>query len=229
MGGQIWSQLPRFLNYYNAVFLLKAAGYTVALSISGCACGFLVGFIIALLRQTRALPWLPVRGVSILFVEIFRRIPFLVTLFLVFYAFQAMNLNLSVFWVAVASTCLIGSAFLSEVVRGGFDSVPRQEWEAAEAMNFTRLQTLRYVVIPQSWKVILPPTFAFFLSFVKDSALASQIGVVELTYAATVLVNRDFSPVLGYGAVLILYFLISYPLARLGTWMEVRLALSRDR
>jgi polar amino acid transport system permease protein len=222
-------QIPRFFGYYNLVFLLQATFTTVALSVAGCVCGFVFGFLIAVLRQTGSLGWLPMRGIGILFVEMFRRIPFLVTLFLVFYLFQVLNVDVSVFWVAVASTCVIGAAFLSEVVRGGFESVPRQEWEAAEAMNFNLYLTLRYVVVPQSWKVILPPAFAFFLSFVKDSALASQIGVIELTYAAKTLNNKGFSPLLGFGMVLILYFIISYPLTRLGAWMETHLALSRNR
>jgi len=188
-----------------------------------------VGFGIAVLRTLRIGVLWPVRALGTLWVELFRRIPFLVTLFLVFYAFQAGRLDASVFWVGVASMCIIGAAFLSEVVRSGFESIPRQEWEAAEAMNFTRWQTLYLVVIPQSWKVIVPPTFAFFLSFIKDSALASQIGIAELTYAGTVLVNKGFSPVLGFGSILLIYFAISYPLTRIGRSLEVRIALSRDQ
>jgi polar amino acid transport system permease protein len=94
-------------------------------------------------------------------------------------------------------------------------------------MNFTYLQTLRYVVVPQAWRVILPPAFAFFLSFIKDTALASQIGVLELTYAAKVFNNRGFSPSIAFGSVLLLYFVISYPLARLGKRMERRVVVSR--
>jgi polar amino acid transport system permease protein len=225
----IFSQLPRFFGYYNLEFILQAALTTLLLSISGCVFGFIFGFCIAVLRETKGAWWLPFRMTAMVFVEIFRRIPFLVTLFLVFYACQALNLDISVFTVAVISTCIIGAAFLSEVIRTGFDSIPSQEREAAEAMNFTLGQTLFLVVIPQAWRVILPPTFAFFLSFIKDSALASQLGVVELTYSAKVMNNKGFSPVLGFGAALILYFAISYPLARFGLYLEQRLGFSRHR
>jgi len=85
------------------------------------------------------------------------------------------------------------------------------------------------VVIPQAWKTILPPAFAFFLLFLKDSALASQIGVVELTYAGKVLNNRGFAPSLTFGTILVLYFALSYPLMRLGRLMEQRLARPRHR
>lgn len=229
MHPEMLAQLPRFLTSYNLEFLLRAALTTLLLSASGCVFGFVFGSCIALLRETSGPLLLPLRVLAVLFVEVFRRIPFLVTLFLVFYAFQAFRLDVPVFWIAVVSTCMIGAAFLSEVVRAGLNSVPWQEREAAQVMNFSLGETLRFVVIPQAWRVVLPPAFAFFLSFVKDSALASQLGVAELTYAAKVMNNKGFTPVLGFGAALILYFLISYPLARLGVFTERRLAISRHR
>jgi polar amino acid transport system permease protein len=220
-------QLIRFVTWANAVFLAEAALSTLVLSAFGCAVGFLLGFVLAVLRQTTDAPLLPARLLSFVYVEMFRRIPFLVTLFLVFYALQALNIDVSVFWVAAITTTVIGTAYLAEVIRSGFAAVPREEWEAAAGMNFTYLQTLRYVVVPQAWRVILPPAFAFFLSFIKDTALASQIGVLELTYAAKVFNNRGFSPSIAFGSVLLLYFVISYPLARLGKRMERRVVVSR--
>ena len=82
------------------------------------------------------------------------------------------------------------------------------------------------MVVPQAWRVILPPAFAFFLLFLKDSALASQIGVVELTYAGKVLNNRGFAPALSFGAILVLYFVLSYPLMRIGQRLEASLSRS---
>jgi polar amino acid transport system permease protein len=211
----------------NALFLAEAALNTLVLSAFGCIAGFLLGFALAVLRQTIGAPLLPARLLSFAYVEMFRRIPFLVTLFLVFYALQALGADVSVFWVAAVTTTVIGTAYLAEVIRSGFAAIPREEWEAAAGMNFTFLQTLRYVVVPQAWRVILPPAFAFFLSFIKDTALASQIGVLELTYAAKVFNNRGFSPSIAFGSVLLAYFVISYPLALLGKRMERRVVVSR--
>jgi polar amino acid transport system permease protein len=75
----------------------------------------------------------------------------------------------------------------------------------------------------------VPPTFGFFVMFIKDTALASQIGVMELTSAGKVLSNKGFSATLVYGAILVLYFLMSYPLSRLGKRMEKKLAATRNR
>jgi polar amino acid transport system permease protein len=152
-----------------------------------------------------------------------------VTLMLVFFASQSMHANLSTFAVASISICLIATAYLSEVIRGGFQSVHLNQWQAARTLNFSHWQTLRYVIVPQAWTVMLPPMFGFFVMFIKDTALASQIGVLELTSAGKVLGNKGLSAGLVYGTVLVLYFLMSYPLSRFGKRLEGKRAAPRDR
>ena len=226
---RLLSELPQFLGYYNVVFLAKAALATVALAAVGAVTGSLAGLLLALARLTRSRWLAPVRWLAVLFTELFRRIPFLVTLMLVFFAFQLSGADLPLFAVALTAVFLIATAYLAEIIRGGFESVHRNQWDAAQAMNFSLIETVRYVVLPQAWRVILPPAFAFFVMFIKDTALASQIGVIELTYAGKVLNNKGFSAALVFGTLLVLYFLISYPLARLGARLEARLARARHR
>jgi polar amino acid transport system permease protein len=225
---QLTLQLPRFFTYYTAVFLLRALLTTFALTACGCAVGLVIGAALTVLRRTSNAGLIPLRAASILFVELFRRIPFLVTLLLVFYATQVSGMDLSLFAIAAVSVCLIASAYIAEIVRAGFDSVHANQWDSAAVGNFGLLQTLWLIIIPQCWRVILPPAFSFFLLFIKDSALASQIGVVELTYAGKALNNRGFMPLLSFGSVLVLYFALSYPLAVLGQQMEKRLAGPRS-
>lgn len=227
MLSQIVSEWPEFATYYNLVFLAKAAGTTLALSALGVILGSIFGLVLAVTRTTRGLALAPLRAVAFTFTEIFRRVPFLVTLMLTFFVFQMFFADTSLFIVAAVTTTLIAAAFLSEIIRGGLNSVHRNQWEAAATMNFSLLQTIRHVILPQAWRIILPPAFGFFILFIKDTALASQIGVVELTYAGKVLNNKGFSPALAFGAVLVIYFVISYPLARLGAALEARLASSR--
>ena len=227
MWERIVEEAPRFFGYYNLIFLLKAMGVTFALSAGGCVVGLVLGFGVAVVRRADGAWLAPLRWLLTLLVEAFRRIPFLVTLMLVFFGFQVLNLDLSIFSVALVSVCLIATAFIAEIVRSGLDSVHHNQWDTAMAMNFSYLQTLRYVIVPQAWKVILPPVFSFFILFIKDTALASQIGVVELTYAGKVLNNRGFSAALVFGSILVLYFVLSYPLARFGAWLEQRLAATR--
>ncbi|MGJ7533824.1 MULTISPECIES: amino acid ABC transporter permease [Variovorax] len=226
---QIIQELPRFFSYYNLLFFAKALGVTFALSAIGCVVGFSLGFLLAAVRLDTRPAGRPLRVASTVFIELFRRIPFLVTLMLVFFIFQGLNADLAMFTVALISVCLIATAFIAEIVRSGLESVHRNQWDAAAAMNFSYLQTLRLVIVPQAWKIILPPVFGFFVLFIKDTALASQIGVVELAFAGKTMNNKGFSATLVYGTVLALYFMLSYPLARFGKHLEKKLAPTRNR
>lgn len=217
-------QVPLFFNYHNAVFILEAMGRTLGMTIIGCTVGFVLGSLIALLRHSQYKPLLPLRLVAIAYVEIFRRIPFLVILFIVLFVIEPLLPGTSLFGIATVSVCLLSTAFLSEVIRAGIESVPEQQVEGARTLNFSWLQMQVNIVLPQSWKVILPPAAAFIVMFIKDTSLASQLGVIELTFAGKMLVNRGFSPVLGFGAILVCYFALSYPLSRFAAYLEKRLA-----
>ncbi len=226
---RILNEIPRFFEYYSAIFLLKAMGTTLLMTLLGVGLGFLLGFLIVYLRQTPGIFWLPIRFIAITYVELFRRIPFLVILYLVLFFIQAISPNASLFTIATIGICMLSIAYTSEIIRAGFESVPKQQVEAAVAMNFSRWKILRNVIVPQSWPVILPPAFAFMVSFIKDTALVSQIGVVELTFAGKVMNNRGYSALLVFGTILILYFILSYPLTRLGAYLENRLATTKNK
>ncbi|HEY0286837.1 MAG TPA: amino acid ABC transporter permease [Pseudomonas sp.] len=217
-------QLHQLFSGFTLMFLLQAAWSTLALAGIGCAMGLMMGFMIACIRRTQSLYLLPVRAVLILFVELMRRIPFLVTLFLTLFVLQAMGTSLSFFIIGLIAVCLISTAYLAEIFRAGFDSVPHAQIEAAQTLNFSATQLIFLVMLPQAWKVVLPPAFSFMVSFIKDTALASQLGVVELTFAGKILITRGYSSFLIYGLVLVIYFAISYPLSRLGARLERRVS-----
>ena len=216
-------ELPRFFTWGNVVLLGEAMGITLSMTLVGCVLGFAFAFIIAFTRQVPGIVTLPLRMAAILFVEVFRRIPFLVVLFLVLFFIQAVARGTSLFTVAVVSICIYSTAYIADIIRGGFESVPRQQIEAARAMNFSHLQILGSIIVPQSWPVILPPAVAFMVGFIKDTSLVSQIGVFELTFRARELNNMGFSGILVFGIIAFLYFAISYPLTRWGQWLEKRL------
>lgn len=222
----IWAEAPRFFSWPNIIFLATALGNTVLLSLASCLMGSLFGFLLASSRLTSTVWLRPVRVFALLLTEIFRRVPPLVVLFLVFFGFSFLHIDMAPFMLALIALTLIATAFIAEIVRSGFDAIPRAQWDAAAAMNFTLPQILAHVVVPQAWKVILPTISLFFVMFIKDTALASQIGVLELTFVGKSFIDRGFSPLLSFGTVLILYFGLSYPLATAGQWLEARLASS---
>ncbi|MDH4108289.1 MAG: amino acid ABC transporter permease [Gammaproteobacteria bacterium] len=220
------TEAPLFFNYHNMVFIGQAMARTLGMTLIGCGVGFVFGMLIAVVRQTTSSLLWPVRLVVISYVEFFRRIPFLVILFIVLFVIEPLMPGTSLFGIATVSVCLLSTAFLSEIIRSGLESVPRAQVETAQILNFNVLQTLMMVVLPQSWRVILPPAAAFIVMFIKDTSLASQLGVIELTFAGKMLINRGFSPILGFGAILVCYFALSYPLSRFAAYLERRLAPS---
>lgn len=229
----MWQQLvdeaPRFFGYYNVIFIAQAFGQTLALSVLGAVVGFILGAALAVLRHPRLVPIGAARWSAITYVEIFRRIPFLVKLMCVFFAYQLAGAKVSMFTVALTTVILSATAFAAEIVRAGLEAVHRNQWDAAEAMNFSPAQLLRLVLLPQAWRIILPPSFSYVIGFIKSTSIASQIGVLELTYAAKVLNTKGFSAFLCYGTILVLYFIICWPTKLLGQHLERRLGLPHAR
>jgi polar amino acid transport system permease protein len=199
------------------------------MTVVGCTIGFGLAFVLVYLRQTPGLWALPLRVLCIAYVEIFRRIPFLVVIYLVLFFIQTVASNASLFTIAVISICLYAVAYTADIIRGGIESVPHTQVEAAQAMNLSRFQTTFQIVLPQAWPVIVPPAIAFAVSFIKDTALVSQIGVFELTFRGKELNNQGFSGVLVFGTIALCYFLMSFPLSLLGQYLEKRLATPRGQ
>ena len=117
MWDRVAEELPRFFTYYNVVFFLKAMFTTFLLSLIGCVLGSILGGLLAVIKMTKSRLLWPLRALALVYVEFFRRIPFLVTLLLIFFFFQAFGLQVSVFTVALVSVWVIATAFIAEIVR----------------------------------------------------------------------------------------------------------------
>lgn len=226
---RIVNQIPDFFTWSNIALLGDAALMTLSMTLLGCLVGFCLALVLVYLRTTPGRWALPLRAVCILYVEVFRRIPFLVVIYLVLFFIQTISTNTSLFTIAVVSICIYAIAYTADIIRGGIESVPHTQIEAARAMNFSRLRTLWTVQLPQAWPIIIPPAIAFAVSFIKDTALVSQIGVFELTFRGKELNNQGFSGVLVFGTIAMCYFLMSFPLSMLGQYMEKRLATPRGQ
>ena len=218
-----------FLTPGNLRLIAQSFMTTLALALIGCGLGFLAGFVLALMRMPRVIPFAPARWFAIVYTETFRRIPFLVKLMCVFFAFQFAGANVSMFTVAATTVALSAAAFASENVRAGLESVHDNQWDAAEAMNMGGFAALRRVILPQAWPVMIPPSMTYSVGLVKSTSIASQIGLFELTYAARIMNNKGISAALAFGTILILYFVICFSLNRFAAWLEKRLASTRHR
>lgn len=226
---RILAQLPDFFTWNNMALLGESALLTLSMTLLGCLIGFGLALVLVYLRTTPGLWALPLRVACIAYVEVFRRIPFLVVIYLVLFFIQTIASDVSLFTIAVISICIYAVAYTADIIRGGIESVPHTQIEAAQTMNLTRFQTMRLCVLPQALPVIVPPAIAFAVSFIKDTALVSQIGVFELTFRGKELNNQGYSGVLVFGTIAFCYFLMSFPLSLLGQHLEKRFATPRGQ
>lgn len=220
---QFLAEAPRFYTYWNMLFLGQAALNTILVSLIGCLIGYLIGFVVATLRLAAIMPVAPVRGLLITLVEAIRRIPFLVLLMCVFFGFQLSGANQSLFVIAVTAVALRMSALAAENIRAGYEAVHQRQWEAAAALNIPPIQALFRIILPQAWRIILPPSTIHTVSMIKETSLVSQIGFLELTFAARALNQRGFSALICFGTILVAYFVISWSFAQVGRRLEKKL------
>lgn len=226
---QLMAEAPRFFTYWNMVFLGQAALNTILVSLVGCLIGYIIGFVVATLRLTHVMRFGTVRAIFITWTEIIRRIPFLVLLMCVFFAFQLSGANQSLFVIAVTAVAMRMSALAAENIRAGYEAVHERQWEAAAALNIPPLQALFRIILPQAWKIILPPSTIHTVSMIKETSLVSQIGFLELTFSARMLNQRGFSALICFGTILVLYFAISWSFARVGRYAERKLVAEQRR
>jgi polar amino acid transport system permease protein len=198
-------------------FLLAALRWTVLLSLIAFTGGMLFGFVVALARTS-----------PFFYIQIFQGTPLLIQLFIAYYGFAVLfDLRIDV-WTAVSlAFTLYSAAFLGEIWRGAIQSIPRQQWESADCISLSYFGKLRFVILPQAFRVAIPPTVGFLVQLVKGTSVAAIIGFVELTRAGQLMTNVTFQPMTIFPIVALLYFIMCWPLSRLGKMLERRLDVRR--
>ncbi len=199
--------------------LLRSAGMTILLSVASMIIAVSFGFALCLgnLYGSR-----PVHHLCVGYVELARGTPLLVQLYLLYYGLPNVGIQLNAFVAAIVGVGLNYAAYESEIYRAGILSVPRGQDEAARSLGLTRPESLRFVIIPQALRTILPPSTNDFIALFKDTSLVSVITVTELTRAYNLAATTTFQ-FLNLGLITAaLYFLMSYPLARWARTMERR-------
>ncbi len=203
------------------VFILKGFGLTVVMCFNAMVFGAVLGLVIGVMRTSRVKI---LSYISWLYVYIIRGTPLLMQLFLVYYGLPLLlKRSIPAYGTALTGLVVYASAYLAEIVKGGIQSVPAGQREAAKALGMTSLQEFRYVVFPQALKVIVPPSTGFFIALIKDSSLISAIGFVELTRSAKLVIARTFQPFTVYLVVALVYFLTCYLLSVVSRKIEWRL------
>ncbi|OCX58170.1 amino acid ABC transporter permease [Thioclava sp. SK-1] len=190
--------------------LIMAAGWTVVLSLISFVGGGLLG-IVLLFARIGKVSWL--RVVVKIYTEVFQGTPLLMQLFLAFFGLGLLGIDVPPSLAAGTALILWTAAFLVEIWRGCVSAIAKGQWEASASLGMTYVEQMRHVILPQAFKISIPPTVGFSVQVVKGTALTSIIGFVEVTKAGTVLANATFQPFTVYGLVALIYFILCYPLS----------------
>lgn len=188
--------------------------WTVLLSLMTFVAGGLFGLLFALGRSLGP-RWL--RLVIAAYIQLVQATPLLILLFLSFYALPFMGWYFPPLAAAAISLTAYSTAFLADIWRGCIEAIPRTQWEAADALALSRTQKLRYVILPQAFRIARGPTVGFMVQIVKNTSVTALIGFVELTRAGQLLNNMTFQPFDVFLTVAALYFVVCYPLS---LWSE---------
>jgi polar amino acid transport system permease protein len=133
-------------------------------------------------------------------------------------------------WLAAGIALVLNSsAFLGEIWRGCIEAIPRGQWEAAEALSLSYVDRMRDIVLPQAFKIALPPTVGYMVQIIKGTSLAAIIGFVEVTRSGQIINNATFQPVIVFSVVAGIYFMLCWPLSLLAARMERRRAAALAR
>jgi polar amino acid transport system permease protein len=205
--------------------LLAGVWVTLGLSAISVSLGLLLGLALALARQSRQplLDW-----PAYAYIEFFRTTPPLVQIVWLYYGLPALlGRDLGAFGAAAVALGLNIAAFFAEIFRAGIAAIDRTQWQAARVLGLRLTDTLRFVILPQTLRAVLPPTGTTVIYLIKGTALASAIGTPELLRVSQLVAVETFRPVEALTIAALVYFVLTYPIALAFSVLERRLAAGR--
>jgi polar amino acid transport system permease protein len=207
-------------------FFLKGVWMTVAVSGLSLIAGSIIGFICGIIRAGRNKI---LRSLIGAWVDLIRGTPFLVQVFIVFFILPSAGIELRAFPAAVIALSNLTSSFICEIVASGILAVSKGQREAATASGLSQYQQLRFIVLPQAMRSIMPPLVGQYVLLIKDSSVVSAIGVVDITRVGWLTVQRVPEGLMVFGLVGLLYFAVCYPLINLSGYLERRMTVTATR
>ncbi|RLB42203.1 MAG: nickel transporter [Deltaproteobacteria bacterium] len=199
---------------------LKGLQITIQISVLSMVLGMILGLLIAFVRMSKHII---LQEAAVIYIEISRGMPILVFIFWVYYGIPAlMGFTLSGFTSGIVALTLKYTGYLAEIFRAGIEAIKSGQKEAAFSLGFSRIQTMRRIVLPQAVRIVVPPAGSAFVGLIQDSALVSIIGVADLMRQAQLAVAKTFRPFEIYTAVSILYLGVTLMLSNINNYIERR-------
>ncbi len=207
--------------FSNFGYLLLGAWETLKLTAASVGIGVLIGTLIGMGRLSKMKP---VNMLSTAYVEFIRGTPLLVQISIVYFGLPQLGIQLSPYPAAITALAINSGAYVAEIVRAGIQSISKGQYEAARSLGLTHWQSMRYIILPQAFRNILPALGNEFITLTKDSSLASVIGVSELMRSGQFIISRTFQTFSIYIGVAFVYFVMTIVISRLVRYTEKRLS-----
>lgn len=204
-------------------YFIKGTLITIALAAIGVLCGAVFGSLLALMKlaKTRWLRW-----PASCYIEFVRGTPLLIQIFIVFFGTQIIGLDVSAFVSGCIALSLNSAAYVAEIIRAGISAVNKGQMEAARSLGMTQSASMRYIILPQAVKNILPALGNEFVTVIKESSIVSVIGVTELMFMTGVVQGASFKPFIPLVITSLIYFVLTFSLSRLLGVAERRMRTS---
>ncbi len=200
--------------------LAFGASVTLKLTLISIFFGLIIGSIAGLGRVSKnKIPF----AISTAYVEVIRGTPLLVQILIVYFGLPAIGINLQPEPAGIIALSVCSGAYIAEIVRAGIESIPTGQMEAARSLGMTYLQAMRYVILPQAFRNVLPALGNEFIALLKDSSLLSVISIVELTRVGRQIVNTTFNAWTPFLGVALFYLMMTIPLSRLVAYSQRKL------
>ncbi len=207
--------------------LLAGAGVTVQITALSVLIGIIIGLFVGIARIST---YRIVHLIAAVYVDFLRGTPLLVQIFLVYFALPVVTgQRIDPFVAAIAACSINSSAYVAEIFRAGIQSVDAGQMEAGRSLGMSWMQTMRYIIVPQAARRVIPPLGNEFIALLKDSSLVSVIGFEELTRRGQLIIARTYASLEIWLCVAIIYLVMTVSISRFIAWLERRYKIDDQR
>ena len=207
--------------------LLMGAGVTVQITALSVLIGIIIGLFVGIARIST---YRVIHLIAAVYVDFLRGTPLLVQIFLVYFALPVVTgQRIDPFLAAIAACSINSSAYVAEIFRAGIQSIDAGQMEAGRSLGMTWTQTMRFIIVPQAARRVIPPLGNEFIALLKDSSLVSVIGFEELTRRGQLIIARTYASLEIWLCVAIIYLIMTVSISRLVSWLERRYQIDDQR
>ena len=200
--------------------LIEGAIFTIQITVLSVAIGIVIGLFVGIGRISSIKI---IRYLSAVYVDFLRGTPLLVQIFLIYFALPVITgINMNPFVAAITACSINSGAYVAEIFRAGIQSIDEGQMEAGRSLGLSWVQTMRYIIVPQAFKRVIPPLGNEFIALLKDSSLVSVIGFEELTRRGQLVIARTYASLEIWICVALIYLVMTLSISRFVAYLERR-------